>query len=46
MSKPVKISDEVFSRLNDYCGEVKKKSVVASKAIEKYLDEKEAQEKS
>jgi len=43
MSKPVKIDDDVYKKLNKYCGRERKKSVVASKAIKKYLEDKEEQ---
>lgn len=41
LGKTVKLKDEVFDRLEKYCGEVKKKSAVASIAVEEYLDKKE-----
>jgi hypothetical protein len=41
LGKTVKLKDEVFDRLEKYCGEVKKKSAVASKAVKEYLDRKE-----
>jgi len=40
LGKAVKINDDTYERLNDFCGEERRKKVVASKAIEKYLNER------
>lgn len=40
-SKPVRLEEETYERLKNFCGEERRMSVVATKAISKYLDDRE-----